>query len=818
MNYSFTEIADITKAQILTSGSTSPIKNVIYDTRKASFPESSIFFAFKGKLNDGHNYVKHAYDLGVRHFVISKKIDIEDMPEANVMKVNSTLMALQKLAVHHRLTFKIPIIAITGSNGKTIVKEWLGKALSTRYNVCKSPKSYNSQIGVALSLLNLDVHHDIAIIEAGISKPNEMRFLSQMIHADIGIFTNIGDAHNAGFISKSQKVKEKLRLFKDAQHLIYCSDAEDIRKELDGDTTAQLLDWSLSKEAFVQVQKIQTDNNRSQLTCRYKGKDFTITTSFKSREYIENMMHVVCCLLHFSFKPEEIQTIIDQLDPLENRLELRAGINDNILINDSYSLDMAALQLALEFQDLHAGDHEKILIASAFDSDETRPNTYEKMALLLESKQIRKTYLIGIEDSKKPLFKALDVAFFESVEDFLKKTIYQDISDSCILIKGARKFKLENIFQRLSKQNHQTVLESNFAALDHNIGVYRSYLEESTKIMAVIKAEAYGSGVHQMAKYLEQKKLDYLAVAIIDEGIEIRSSGVELPIMVFNVQESQIEDLWQHRLEPEVYAPSLLKQLIEAGEKFNTPLNIHIKVDTGMNRLGFSEDNIDQLISELKNQSHLKVRSAFSHLAASENTAHDAFTKQQCELFETLADRIESELGYRFNKHILNTAGIIRHKQYQFDMVRIGLGLYGIDETHHISQELQTVHSLKARILQIKELKPGESVGYGRAAVVDKETRMAIISIGYADGLMRMCGNGRFHMMLNGVLVPTLGNICMDVTMLDITEVEDARPGDEVLVFGPQHSIEHLAKACQTISYEIISRIAPRVKRIYTHN
>jgi len=817
MNYNIDEIHEVIGGRLLQKGTSNAIRNVIFDTRKSSFPEESIFFAFKGLVNDGHDYIGEAYRLGVRNFVISKSIKLDDYTDINVLKVNSCLLSLQKLAAYHRSRFSIPIIAITGSNGKTIVKEWLGKALSRKFRVCKSPKSYNSQLGVALSLLQLSDEDEIGVFEAGISRKNEMRFLERMLKPDIGIFTNIGDAHSMGFDSKADKLNEKLLLFRNSKTLIYCADQKEVDRAVSRLYPESAFPWSYEDQAPMQVLKVESSGAENLIHVRFREKPMRFSTPYKSREFIENLLHVITTLLKLDFGPDEINDIIEGLDQVSNRLELIEGMNNNLIINDSYSLDMSSLQLALEFQDMHADGMDKVLIISDFEQQSDKKALYTELSRQIRDKEIESVLAIGFDRTAQNILDLPNIRFFDSATTLLAGTALSQMAEKCILVKGARKYRLEDLFNSLARQVHQTVLECNFAALDHNINVYRSYLNENTGLMAVIKAEAYGSGTDQMARYLEKKQVDYLAVAIIDEGIQIRQAGVQLPIMVFNVHASQIDTLWQYNLEPEVYSFELLNSLAKKSEELDEDIYIHLKIDTGMKRLGFEPEEMDRLIQMIKQSDRLKIRTVFSHLAASESTEHDTFTERQIALFEQATNRLHQELDHEFQKHILNTAGIVRFNNKQFDMVRIGLGMYGVDETGLIADKLEKVHTLKARVLQVKTLEPGESTGYGRMGSVRKSTRIAIVSIGYADGIMRSCGNGRYHMRIGTRLCPTIGNICMDVCMLDITDADQVRVGDEVVVFDNQLPIESLASSCQTISYEIISRIAPRVKRSFTY-
>lgn len=818
MNYSASEISTILNAHTLCKGEDGKIQNVIYDTRKISFPEKSIFFAFKGAINDGHNYIEDAYRKGIRNFVVSKKINCDSLKGANVIFVHSCLQALQKLAQYHRSKFNGRIIAITGSNGKTIIKEWLGKALSRKFKFVKSPKSYNSQIGVALSLLQIEEDDELALIEAGISKKHEMRFLERMIKPQIGIFTNLGDAHSSGFPSMEDKLDEKIELFKDSGTIICCMDHELVYKALMNKYPGKIYPWSHKIDARVRLNEIIKKGDSTRLKLEFENTGFELSCTMMSREFLENLMHVITCLLYLGYNHSELQDIIDELDHVQNRLELRDGINGNLLINDSYSLDMASMQLALEFQDLHTRDLAKVLIFSDFDQQVNKLELFTELKRLIEEKKITKTYAIGLDAQYHELFTDLGVQFYASPQALLSTLEMYRLRSCCILIKGARRFHFENIFHKLSSKVHETVLETSFTALDHNLNIYKLYLQDDTRIMAVIKADAYGSGSVRMAQYLEHKKIDYLAVAIIDEAVEIRESGCSLDMMVFNVHNEQIDLLWEYQLEPEVYSITLLEELIDRAERLNQALNIHLKLDTGMHRLGFMEAELDRLLEILKKHPLIKIKSLFSHMAGSDNPDLDAFSLSQIERFDRMSSKIEAAIGYTCLKHILNTGGIIRFGQHHYDMVRIGLGIYGIDETKLISEKLEKVHTLKARILQIKNLKAGDSTGYNRSGKVDHDTKIAIVSIGYADGLMRLAGTNGYSFKVRGILCPIIGDVCMDVCMLDVSHLDKIEPGDEVIIFNKELPIEELAKACQTISYEVISRIAPRVKRAYTYD
>ncbi|MBT8233793.1 MAG: bifunctional UDP-N-acetylmuramoyl-tripeptide:D-alanyl-D-alanine ligase/alanine racemase [Bacteroidia bacterium] len=817
MNYYLKDIAKIVSGSLILQGEENRMQNIIIDSRKISFSKNSIFIAFITKNNDGHNYIQDAYDHGVRNFIVSKKVDFSLFKDANFVYVANALSALQTLAKHHRKQFEIPVIAITGSNGKTILKEWLSKSLANKITVIQSPNSYNSQIGVALSILKINSNHKLAIIEAGISETNEMETLEKMIMPTVGVITNIGDAHSEGFSDLSHKLSEKIKLFKHCKTVFFNGNSRDISDHLNSLENIKLFSWGKDKNNDISILKIDKNKHKSSVTIEFKNEQTTLIIPFNSPEFIDLSMLLVSILFHFEWTPDEINNALQNIDLLPNRLQIREGLNGCLLINDSYSTDVASLQLALEYQQQHKKQLSTALIISDFDQQIDKNETYVKVNKLIEDKQIKHVYLIGIDKKYHHLFKIKNQIFFENTAAFKNEIKSDEFQNQCVLIKGARKHKLEQIFEDLSAYVHLTTLETDFTSLENNLNIYKSYLNPSTKMMAVIKADAYGSGSIQIADFLEKKGVDYLSVAIIDEAIKIRNSGCQLPILIFNVQHTNFKNLWQYNLEPEVYSQQLLKELLNYSKSENQPLNIHLKIDSGMHRLGFEENEIESVCQLLKGQNNLVVKSIFSHLSASENAIHDDFTHKQIETFNAIYKKISRQLGIKPLQHILNTGGIIRFPNHQYDMVRIGLGLYGIDETKNIGQNLEKVHSLKARILQIKKLKKGESTGYSRSGLAQKDMVIAIVSIGYADGLLRICGNGKYSVLINGSLCSTFGNICMDVMMVDVTHVPNITAGSEVEIFGKNLPIEDLAKSCQTISYEVISRIAPRVKKIYTY-
>ena len=818
MNYNINQICDIVNGTLHAGSGTDIdvfVKNVVFDSRKISFPKQSIFFALQGPNTDGHHYVKNAYNKHVRFFVVSKITKDVVLKDAHFILVKSPLKALQKLATFHRQQFDIPFIAITGSNGKTIIKEWLAQSLSQKYNVVKSPKSYNSQIGVALSLLEINESHEIAVIEAGISKVGEMSILEKMIKPNYGIFTNIGDAHAQGFDSIIQKIEEKIKLFTHCKKLIFCGDDDLVLKVInDQNKKIPCLKWGINSNCDIKIHTNSTTHQSTKIQVRFNNEKYNFSTGITQSAYVNNLSHIIAILVELKFSFNEISDAIKHIAHIPNRLELKQGKNQNLLLNDSYNTDLSSMQIALEYQDQLAQTMGKTLIFTDFDQRQDKQYIFNQLDLLFKSKNLDYIFAIDIDKNQRSDFKN-PITFIDNLEELQTNTSYQNLKNQCILLKGSRKYKLESLFNDLSEEWHQTTLETNLSAIDHNLKVFRQYLKTETKIMAVIKADAYGSGSTQMANFLNQKQVDYLAVAIVDEGVKIRNSGCMMPIMIFNIQESDFNNLWIYNLEPEVYNLELLKKLLVYAHGMPSSLYIHIKIDSGMHRLGFMEDELSELVALLQNQNKIKVKSIFSHLAGSEDESLDEFTEKQIRLFEKCYSYLSKSLNISPLKHILNSSGIVRFNKYQYDMVRIGLGLYGIDETQEIKDRLEPAHTLKTKILQIKNIKKGQATGYGTKGRVDKNTTIAVVGIGYADGLMRKIGNGAFSMKVNNNSCPTVGNICMDVSMIDISNVKDVRIGDDVVVFSPSHNIHGLSESCETISYEIISRLSERIKRLY---
>ncbi len=810
------------------------IKDLLLDSRKLIHPETTLFFALGGQKLDGHNYLEELYQKGVRCFVITKEGIAEKFPKANFILVGDAVTALQKLAGYHRSKLNIPVIAITGSNGKTVVKEWLHQLLHEDYHIVRSPKSYNSQIGVPLSLWLMEDTHELGIFEAGISESDEMIKLEKIIRPTIGIFTNIGEAHSEGFLNIRHKTKEKLKLFVNAEILIYCKDYPDINQSIaeinalskgsdDTEDKIKTFTWSFSPEADVYVASVLQKNNHSFIHCLYNQRELDFEVPFSDRASVENAIHCVCIMLYLKSDLRVIQERLKHLTRIAMRLEMKDAINNCSVINDSYNSDIGSLKIALDFlkqQNQHP--RKTVILSDILQSGRGEYALYSEVAELMQQNKV--THLIGIGPAvcrQKKLFDKNDAFTFQcyaSTDEFLEHLDSSAFQHEVILLKGARQFRFEVIGKFLEKKAHETVLEINLNAIAHNLKVYQSLLPPTTKIMAMVKAFSYGSGSFEIANVLQFNRCDYLAVAYADEGVELRKNGITLPIMVMNPEQRSFETIIQYRLEPDIYSFALLEKFAETLALFRAngheKYKVHIELETGMNRLGFSEDELPLLIERLKLNHPLEIASVFSHLAASEDKSYDAFTAEQIQKFETMSTELCTAFDYRILRHILNSTGITRHTNAQFDMVRLGIGLYGIDSSEKIQSKLMNVSTLRTTISQIKQVKKGETVGYGRVGKVTKDKTIATVGIGYADGLSRRLSNKKGSMLVNGTLAPIIGNICMDMTMLDITGME-AKEGDEVIVFGINPRIETVAEAAETIPYEILTGISARVKRVY---
>lgn len=803
--------AMIPTVSISIADDTATVTTLLYDSRKLSDTVHGLFFALEGR-RDGHAYIRDAYAQGVRNFVVTQgKVESSAFPGANFLVVPDTLEALQTLASRHRDRFTHPVIGITGSNGKTVVKEWLVQLLSPEYRIARSPKSYNSQIGVALSLWQLGPAADLAIIEAGISRPGEMVVLQRMIRPDIAVLTNIGPAHEEGFSSLDEKIAEKLRLFEGAETAVF---SPGYLRGVPVPPTGKQITWGTEGETLQVITHQLLDGNRCRIYARYGGEEMTVVIPFTDAAAREN---AVCCwavMLAMGYEQATISKRIALLQPVEMRLEMKKGINQCTVVDDSYSNDLSSLAIALDFLQQQRQHTKLTLVLSDIPgASDDEDKVYENVSNLLKESQVNRLITIGPGLRKHTSqFTFLTHEAFPDTESFLAAFPSLTFQDEAILLKGARKYAFERISRLLTAKSHDTVLEINLNAVEYNLNQYKSLLPPSVKLMVMVKAFSYGSGSFEVANLLQFNKVDYLAVAYVDEGVELRKAGIQLPIMVMSPRPASFEALLTHRLEPEIYSFAILTDFIGAlTEKGLSAYPIHLKLDTGMHRLGFSISDIDLLINYLKNTAAVKVRSIFSHLAAAGAPEHDAFTENQLHEFSKFATRLTTALGYPVIRHIANTAGIHRWPRAHFDMVRLGIGLYGIGNEGGQSLSLQPASSLKTTVIQTRQVPAGESVGYGRNGMLTKDSTIATVSIGYADGYDRRFGNGVGQMRIGNTTVPTVGDICMDMTMLDISGLE-VREGDEVIVFG---DVEKLAGTIGTIPYELLTGISQRVKRVY---
>jgi len=792
---------------------------LLTDSRALSFSTQSLFFALRTRRNDGHRYIRELYDQHLRYFVVSETLpEFEKMHDAIFIRVNDTLEALQLLAAAHRAAFQIPIVGITGSNGKTIVKEWLYQLLHSDFIITRSPRSYNSQIGVPLSVWGLNNNTELGIFEAGISQPHEMERLEPIIRPTIGIFTNLGDAHQENFSSLKQKCEEKLKLFAHAQVLIYCSDNRLVDIAVaQSDFKGKLFSWGRNENAVLQLIKTEKLSDSTKVVYKFSGKESVISIPFTDDASVENAMHCVALMLHLGFDSEKIRQRLAKLESVEMRLEVKEGIHGCMLINDSYNSDLNSLGIALDFLNQQAAAKNlprTLILSDILESGKQLDDLYQAVAQLVKSKNIQRFVGIGPEIVKHAdKFEVAQQNFFEFTEDFLKSPLIHELQREIILLKGSRKFHFEKISEKLELVAYETTLEVNLNALINNFNYFRSKLRPETKVMSMVKAFAYGSGSVEVARTLQLHHCDYLAVAVADEGAELRREGIRIPIVVMNPEKGSFGMIFEHQLEPEIYSFRILESFMAAAEKLGvTDYPVHIKIDSGMHRLGFEPHEIALLIERLKVQNNLKVRSVFSHLAGADEKRFDDFTRHQVKVFTECADLFAQSFEHPIMRHILNSAGIERFPEFQFDMVRLGIGHYGISALPDV--KLEPVCALKSIILQIKNVKKGETVGYSRKGIVNEDKQIAVIPVGYADGFDRKLGNGVGEVLINGRRAKVIGNVCMDLTMVDITGI-DAKEGDSVEIFGNNLSVNEVAEKLKTIPYEVLTSVSKRVKRVY---
>ncbi|KAA5538056.1 bifunctional UDP-N-acetylmuramoyl-tripeptide:D-alanyl-D-alanine ligase/alanine racemase [Paenimyroides baculatum] len=791
-------IAPVTKNEL-------NVLDISVDSRSLRNTANTLFFALKGNNHNAHDFLNDLYAKGVRYFVVSQDVSLPH--NAVVFKVDDTLRALQRFVAFYRKKYTFPVIGITGSNGKTIVKEWLNQLLLPFYNIIKSPKSYNSQVGVPLSVIAINEEHNLGIFEAGISQPNEMDFLEEVIQPTIGILTNIGPAHNEGFSTKEEKLQEKIKLFKNADVLI--SEKTDLIVASKSEK-AQWFTWSFNETADVQFKKIDTV-----LNVKFNNAEFSVDLPFTDLASVENIATCITALLFLKIDTNYIVEAIPQLQTVQMRLQVKKGMNDCLLIDDSYSSDYQSLKIALDFLEQQKTHQQKtVILSDIFQSGFTPEVLYQKVAQLLNQNHV--TRVIGIGNkigsylTNVPQFQS-----YPDTETFLNDFNLRSFRSETILIKGSRSFQFEKIVAELEEKTHETVLEINLDAISHNLNFYKSKLKPTTKVMVMVKAFGYGNGSYEIAKLLAHHQVSYLGVAFADEGVELRKAGIKIPIVVMNPENSAFSTMIAYNLEPEIYNIEELNTFLQIAENqnlYNYP--IHLKLNTGMNRLGFVEKDFDSLINLLKQTNLVEVASMFSHLATSDMPEERDFTLQQIQLFQKWSTDIKDQLNINPTLHILNTSGIYNFGEYQMDMVRVGIGLYGVGNDTNEDAQLQNVATLKTVVLQINDIEKDATVGYGRRFKAERKSKIATIAIGYADGIRRSYGNGKGCVLVNNQKAFIAGTVCMDMLMIDVTDM-DVKIGDEVIVFGNDLRITEIAKIWETIPYEVMTSISQRVKRIF---
>ena len=812
MQYRISDIAHIINAE--RTGSEDALINwLLIDSRSLCFPKETLFFAIRTNRNDGHKYIGELYKRGVRNFIVSSlPVDIDQYPQSNFLLVHDTLQAMQQLAAYHREQFDIPVIAITGSNGKTTVKEWLYQLLSPDFNVCRSPRSYNSQVGVPLSLWLLNQHNDVAIIEAGISNPNEMDNLNRMIRPTISVITNIGEAHQENFFTKEGKCDEKLKLMRNCETAVINLQDDFITKVARQEILNKVKNWPM-------VRSVEKKGTSATITYTLNGKQGQYTIPFIDNAAIENS--VTCLATCASLEGVNLEAICARmatLEPVAMRLEVKDGINGCTLINDTYNSDIHSLDIALDFMSRRPDNQTQkrtLILSDILQSGETSRTLYAKVAEMAEKRGIEKVIGVGEAISSCSQYFKMDAYFFKTTEELIASEVFAALNNEFILIKGARRYHFDRLSDLLTLKVHQTILEVNLNALIENLHYYRSFMEPETKMVCMVKASAYGIGSFETSKTLQDQGVDYLAVAVADEGADLRKAGITSNIMVMNPEMTSFKMLFDYRLEPEVYNFQLLEALIYAAEKEGiTNFPIHIKLDTGMHRLGFNpKEDIDRLITRLSKQSALIPCSVFSHFVGSDADEFDSFSRHQFELYDEASQKLQAAYSHKILRHICNSAGIEHFPKYHLDMVRLGLGLYGINPRNN--EVINNVVTLKTTILQIRNVPAGDTVGYSRKGKIDHDCRIAAIPIGYADGLNRKLGNGNGYCMVHGQKAPYVGNICMDVCMIDVTGIECSE-GDYVTIFGDELPVTVLSDAIGTIPYEILTGVSTRVQRVYT--
>lgn len=819
MKYKIEEIVTLTGARRY-GHAEAEVEWLLTDSRSLVYPETSLFFAIKTASGDGHDFIQELYQRGVRNFVVTSLPQNRETvyPDANFLQIPSALKALQRLAERHREQYDIPVIGITGSNGKTMVKEWLNQLLSPTTKTTRSPRSYNSQTGVPMSVWLLDETTQLGIFEAGISQPGEMEALRDIIQPTIGVMVSLGSAHQENFGSMEEKCREKLRLFKDCEILVYCSDDEITDRCVKlGKISHRLLSWSkIDTNAPLFIRNINKKGGETEIKYTYNGKTGRYTIPFVDDASINDSIHCLAVCLYLKKTPDEIAKGMQSLEPLAMRLEVTQGINNCTIINDTYNSDVNSLDIALDFMNRRAAEtsNRKIVILSdILQSGMESGELYSKVAEMVNSRKPQLFIGVGKEIGKNSNYFKISSKFFNTTEELIESGELNGISGDTVLLKGARMFGFERIYDLLTKKVHETTLNVNLGAIVENLNHYRSFMKHETKIVCMVKASAYGSGALEVSRTLQEHGVDYLAVAVADEGVALRNAGITANIMVMNPEMTAFRTMLQYNLEPEIYSFRILDAMIrEAKREGVTHYPIHVKIDSGMHRLGFLPGEIDELISRLKAQNAVVPRSVFSHFVGSDGEMFNDFTKKQFDVYNEASLKLQKSFPDKILRHICNTAGIERFPEYHLDMVRLGLGLYGIDP--FTNKTIHNVATLRTTILQIHDVKKGDTVGYSRKGQLTRDSRIAAIPIGYADGLDRHLGCGNGYCLVNNKKAPYVGNICMDVAMIDVTDIP-CKEGDSVEIFGDNLPVTALSDILGTIPYEILTSVSERVKRIY---
>lgn len=765
------------------------------DSRNLSGHDSEVFVAIKAK-RDGHDFIQEAYNRGVTSFIVERK---PEKIEANFLVVEDSLKALQEIAKYHRNCYALPIVGITGSNGKTIVKEWLSTLLSEKLVVIKSPLSYNSQIGVPLSLLQIRNYHDVAVFEAGLSIKNEMHVIQKIMQPEIGIFTNLGAAHDEGFSSRTEKLREKLQLFKSSKKVICRADQECYANVKAAIADAELISWGVDKTGTYQV-------SWSPNTIKINGHSFH--SELHQPSDLENITHALVAALELGLTEKVIQAGLNKISSVPMRLALKEGINDSIILDDSYNNDLYGLETALDYLDFYdQGKSHTVILSDIYHSGKPEQQLYTEVAALFARKRVSRLIGVGPQITRNQALFQLNKNFFPNTETLLDEL--PQISNQIVLVKGARDFAFEKLVDQLEERRHGTCLQVDLNSLKHNLDQYRNRLSPETKIMVMVKADAYGIGIVEVSQFLQRHKIDYLGVAYLDEAVTLRKHGIDLPIMIMNPLIERFDQFEKYDLEPEIFDLDHLKRFLRDT---NQRQQIHLKVDTGMHRLGFRASELDDLIAFLRQNTSIRIASIFTHFAGADSAHDDEYTIRQATLFESAYEKITDAIGYRPIKHACNSPAMVRWPQYHFDLVRLGIGIYGFDPTGLLN--LKNAGTLVSVVSQVKRLKKDEFVGYSRKGKLKEDGNIAIVPLGYADGFLRLFGNGKAKVMINGRLYPTIGNVCMDMVMIDVGN-DTVQAGDQVIFFGEKLPIENLAKVANTIPYELLTNISNRVKRVY---